>query len=319
MTNDKAANKGFPLPFARVALILAALIAIAAVAIAVLRSRAGDPGPAAPAAAGPVADVGAMIGGLEKKLAANPDDHQGWNLLGLAYYDVGRYADAAKAYAKAAALSPNNPVYWSALGEAQLLSGPGGVTPDALASFRKALALDPKDFRARYFLAVKKDADGDHEGAVDDLLGVLRDSPPDAPWQRPVRDLVTRISSQYNIDVADRIPAPVAPSSIASVDSVATGGIPGPTATDLKAATAMTPAQQDEMARGMVARLAARLEQNPKDADRWIMLMRSRVMLNDAAGAREALAKAKTAFSGDKTQQARFDAAARTLGLQPNP
>ena len=49
----------------------------------------------------------------------------------------------------------------------------------------------------------------------------------------------------------------------------------GESAADLKAATAMTPSQQDEMARGMVARLAARLEQNPRDADRWIMLMRA--------------------------------------------
>lgn len=317
MTKDSAANKGFSLPFARIALILAALIAIAAVAIAVMRPRGTIADSAPPAPAQPVGDIASMIGGLEKKMTENPDDPRGWNLLGLAYYNVGRYADAVKAYSKATMLEPKDPAAWSALGEAQLLSGPGGVTPEAAASFRKALVLDPRDFRARYFMAVRKDADGDHKTAVDDLIGVLRDSPAGAPWEQPVRALITRISTQYKIDVAGRVPPPSAAPAITppAADSVATDGIPGPTATDLKAATAMTPSQQDEMAQGMVARLAARIEANPRDADRWIMLMRARMVLNDVAGAQTALAGAKAAFKGDAAQQARFDAAARTLGV----
>jgi len=313
VTKDGAVDKGFSLPFARIALVLAALIAIAAIAIAVLRSR-GDTGASAPpAATQPVGDIASMIGGLEKKLRDNPGDPKGWNLLGLAYYNVGRYADSVQAYAKAAALDPDNAQTWSALGEVQLLSGPGGITPEAEASFRKALAIDPGDFRARYFMAVKKNEGGNHKGAVDDLIGILRDSPPDAPWAQPVRELISSISTKHKIDISGRVPAPAAPAP--AEDSVVTGGIPGPTATDLKAATAMTPSQQDEMARGMVARLAARLEANPRDADRWIMLMRSRMQLKDPAGAQSALAGAKAAFKDDAAQRARFDAAAKVLGL----
>lgn len=316
MTKDGAANNGFSLPFARIALILAGLIALAAVAIAVTRSR-GDGESPPPAATRPVGEIASMIGRLEKKMAENPTDSKGWNLLGLAYYNVGRYADGVKAYTKAAELAPDNPSYWSALGEVQLLAGPGGVTPAAEASFRKALSIDPKDFRARYFMAVKKDADGDHKGAVDDLIGVLRDSPAGAPWEQPVRDLVTRLSTEHKIDIAGRMPASTTPPPgvSPSTDPVAAGGIPGPTAADLKAATAMTPAQQDEMARGMVDRLAARLKDNPRDADRWIMLMRSRMQLKDSAAARAALADAKAAFRDDPRQQARFDDAARLFGV----
>ena len=326
MTNDRAANKGFSLPFARIALILAALIALGAVAVAVLRSGAKSGSESAnPAPTEPVGDLGSMIKGLEKKLADNPKDAAGWNLLGLAYYNTGRYADGVKAYSKATELDPNNATYWSALGEVQLLSGPGGVIPAAEASFRKALAIDPKDFRARYFTAVKKNTDGDHKGAVDDLIGVLRDSPPDAPWLQPVRDLTLRISTENKIDVAGRIPEPApaaagpampAMSTMGSGGGVAAEGIPGPNAADLKAATAMTPSKQDEMARGMVARLAARLQENPKDADGWIRLMRARTVLNDPAGAKQAFDNAKAAFKGDSTQTARFDEAAKTLGIR---
>lgn len=317
MTKDSAVNKGFSLPFARVALILAALVALAAIAIAVIRSSGG--GNESPATAtGPAAgDLSTVISSLEKKLAENPADAERWNLLGLAYYNVGRYADAVKAYGKASTINPKNAVYWSALGEAQLLSGPGGVTPEAEASFRKALALDPGDFRARYFIAVKKDDSGDHKAAVEDLIGVLRDSPPGASWEKPVRDLIARISTEHKVDIAGRMPPPSVAQGAAPVpvDSVVTGGIPGPTAADLKAATAMTPSEQDDMAKGMVARLAARLQANPRDADRWIMLIRSRMQLNDLAGARSAVNGAKAAFRDDPQQQARLEQAAQMLGV----
>lgn len=321
MTKDGPANKGFSLPFARVALILAALVALAAIAIAVVRSRGGG-GESAMATGAPeqVGDVASMVAGLERKLKDNPDDFKGWATLGWSYYNLGRYADAAGAYARAVKNDPSNAEIWSALGEVQVLSGPGGVTPAAEASFRKTLSIDPSDHRARYFLAVKKDQDGDHKGAVDDWIAILKDSPPGAPWEQPVRQLIADAAAKYTIDVAGRVPAPVAapPEAAAMGDggAVAAAGIPGPNAGDLKAATAMTPSQQDEMARGMVDRLAARLQDNPKDADRWIMLMRAKMVLNDPAGAKSALAQAKAAFKGDGAQLGRFDDAARTLGVR---
>lgn len=322
MTKDSPANKGFSLPFARVALILAALVALAAIAIAVVRSRGGST--ESPQAAGPqeqAGDVASKVRELEQKLQENPNDFKGWATLGWSYYNFGRYADAAAAYAKAVKIDPSNAEMWSALGEAQVLSGPGGVTPAAEASFRKTLTIDPSDHRARYFLAVKKDADGDHKGAIDDWIAILKDSPAGAPWEQPVRKLIEEAASKYRIDVTGRVPPPSAPqqgtaSAMSDGGAVAAAGIPGPNAGDLKAATAMTPAQQDEMARGMVDRLAARLQDNPKDADRWIMLMRARMVLNDPAGARDALTKAKAAFKGDSGQIARFDDAAKTLGVR---
>jgi len=313
-----------PVRFSRIALLLAALIAVAAIALAALRPRAADgvrEAASLPPAAQPVGDVGSMIGKLEQKLRANPDDARGWQLLGLSYYSVGRYPDAAKAYSRAAAIDSSSAEIWSALGEAQLLAGPGGVIPEAERSFRRALAIDASDFRARYFMAVKRDRDGDHQGAVDDWIQLLKDSPSGAPWEDSVRKVITDVAAANKIDLAGRMPAPSKPSpamppSPASGTGIATAGIPGPTSADLKAASALPPGQQDEMARGMVAQLAARLEANPRDPDRWIMLMRSRVVLKDMSGAKEALSRAKTIFAGDPANRARFDDAARALGIR---
>jgi cytochrome c-type biogenesis protein CcmH len=325
--NDRSpANRILTLSAGRVILILAALIAVGAVALSVLKSRKGADAPTADSAgaATPVADVTTMIAALEKKMAANPGDAEGWNMLGWSYYNVGRYGDAVKAYRRATQIAPREATYWSALGEVLVLSGPGGVTADASQAFGKALELDPKDYRARYFTGVKQDQDGDHKGALDRWIALLKDAPAGAPWEDAVRTLVDRVAKANNIDVADRIPprkeappemATTMPDGRAPGDAVATAGIPGPTASDLQAANGMTPGEQSSMVQGMVARLAARLEANPRDGDGWIRLMRARMVLNDPAGAKAALAKGKAAFRNDKAEQGRLDAAAQALGV----
>ena len=88
--------------------------------------------------------------------------------------------------------------------------------------------------------------------------------------------------------------------------------IPGPTQEQLAAASSLRPAEQQEMAEGMVARLAARLESEPDDVDGWIMLMRSYQTLGRAADARAALASALAANPADRV---RLQDAARTLGI----
>jgi cytochrome c-type biogenesis protein CcmH len=326
VTKDSGSTKGFSLPFARVALILAALVALAAVAVAVLRSGAGSPESGAEKAeATAVPEVETMIAGLEKKLQEAPQDARGWHLLGQAYYHVGRYPDAVKAYSRAVELDPKDAEAWSALGEVQVLTGSGKITPEMHKSFEMALKLDPKDFRARYFLAIEKNESGENKQALDELVAIVNESPADAPWLQPVRELAERISKQHGLPIDGRMkaaqaaPPPIAAAAAAPAmgagGQIAAAGIPGPNSADLQAASRMTPTQQDEMARGMVARLAARLEENPRDADGWIRLMRARLVLKDPAGARQALTKAKAAFAGDSAQIARFDEAARTLGL----
>jgi cytochrome c-type biogenesis protein CcmH len=301
------------LPFGRIALVLAAFVALLAIGISVWEGRsdsAATPSPDAPAA--PVGDVAAMIGQLEAKLKGDPKNPQGWQMLGWSYFETGRYADAAKAYERAAALAPTNATYWSALGEALVLSGPGGVTPQAEQAFQKAIANDPKDHRARYFIGVKKDLAGDHKGAVDDWIALLKDTPAGAPWEQPVRELLDKVATANKIDIADRVPPP---SAAPPADEVATAAIPGPTREQMQAASSLPPGQQDQMVRGMVDSLAAKLKADPKNADGWIRLMRARMVLGEPAGATQALRDARAAFGGDAAQQARFTDAAKTLGV----
>lgn len=154
-----------------------------------------------------------MIAALEGQVRETPDDAEMWGILGGAYSQAGRYDAAAGAYARAALLSPEEARLHSALGEALVQVAGGVVTDDALVAFRAAIARDPSDPRARYFLALHKDQTGDRDGAMDDWIALLNSAPADAPWVPQVRDLVDSVAAERGIDVSSRITAPAATGS----------------------------------------------------------------------------------------------------------
>jgi cytochrome c-type biogenesis protein CcmH len=269
---------------ATIILILAALIALVSAAIAISRS-VGD---------------GAGSGG-------DSPAAKDWRVVGWAYAQSGNAAEAAAAYRKAAALEPANAENWSSLGEALQVPS-AAIVPEAEAAFRKAIELDPSDSRARYFLAVQKDLKGDHKGAVESWLALLKDSPPGAPWEADLRRTIEQTAAKNRIDLAGRMPP-------AGTTGTASAGIPGPTREQLASASSLPPAQQAAMVEQMVGRLEARLKANPKDEDGWIRLIRSRMALGDPKAAQSALRSGLTAFAGDEAASGRLKSAAAELGV----
>lgn len=275
------------------------------------RQNGGESSGAAPSAAAPAApqgDVGQMVAALEARLKASPKDPEGWRMLAWSYFNLNRFGDAAKAYARATELAPNDAGLWSALGESLVYAHRKGVDADAAHAFSRAIEIDPKDARARYFLSVRKDMAGDHKGAIDDWIAVLRDAPADAPYAESVRQLVQQVAAREKIDVSGRLPAAPLP------PTPATDAIPGPTSTQMQDAARMSPSEQNAMARAMVDRLAARLAGDPKDETGWIRLIRARMVLGDTKAAGEAHGKGRAVFTGDAAAQGRIDAAAKELG-----
>ena len=299
------------LSLGRIALFIAAVIAAFAIGVAIMRTPSTPKPPPAAIAEG---DAGApSIETLEKRTQAQPGDVSGWQMLGAAYFNAARYDDAARAYDKASGLAPGKAAVWSALGEARVMASRNDpMPPPAAAAFARALALDAKDPRARYFLAVKRDLSGDHEGAVADWLALLADSPADAPWRTDLVRTIEQVGKIHRIDVAPRLAAAGARSPAPVMPAVARG-IPGPTAQDLAAASAIAPNEQRQMAEGMVARLEARLKGQPRDADGWLMLMRSRVTLGQPDKASQAL---KDALGANPDKAAMLRDQAAMLGIK---
>ena len=296
---------------ATLALIAAAILAAGALGYRFWPSS-GESGGEDPhanvAAAAPGASVEAMVASLRERLRQDPDNHQGWFMLGMAYRDSGRFTEAEQAFRRAMELAPQNADYTAYVGESLLLIGGETPPPEAERLFRRVLELEPGNPQARYYLATLKDLGGDHRGAVDDLVALLRDAPAGAPWQAQVREAVTAIAQENGLDLAGRLPDPPAAET-------ATAAIPGPTREQMEAAKAIPPGQQDAMVEAMGERLASRLRQNPRDAEGWIRLMRSRMVLNDPNAAREALRSGLAAFGDDEGTRQRLRTAAAQLGV----
>jgi cytochrome c-type biogenesis protein CcmH len=298
----------------RIILGAAAIIAIVAVGIAVGRHRPPAPPPSSTAALS-MGDPATMISQLEARLKHEPGNAEGWRTLGAAFFQTGKFAESATAYARAVQIEPQKAQGWSSLGEARVMAGPGDVPADAKKAFERAVAIDPGDPRARYFLGVARDIAGDHKGAIDDWLALLADTPAGAPWEADVRRLILDVGTKERIEVASRLAAihPALPSGGAAI---ATAAIPGPSAQEMRAAAQMPKGQQDAMIQGMVDGLEAKLKANPRNAPGWIMLMRSRMSLGETAKASMAYAGAKAAFASDAATLSQIDAAARELGVR---
>ncbi len=294
----------------RAILIAAVVLLAAAIGYAIWRDSAPAAiDPAAPNASAP----GDQLAALEARTKSEPNSADAWTALGAARFDLGDFGAAAAAYEKATALSPSSAGLWSALGEARVMGSDSDPMPAAaLAAFDKAIALDAKDPRARYFLAVKKDIGGDHRGAIDDWFALLADTPQGAPWEADLRRTIEQVGAIHKIDVAARLASTQPRPLTADEMPVAARAIPGPSRADMEAASQLPKGQQDAMIQGMVDGLEAKLKANPADVDRWIMLMRSRMTLGETAKAAQAL---KDGIAANPAAAGRLRAQAQLLGV----
>ena len=258
----------------------------------------------------------AVIAALEERTRKDPADVEAWQLLGWSYFENGRYLDSANAYGKATKLEPARAVYWSSLGESLVMADESNPMPKAAkAAFDKAIILDPKDPRSRYFLAVSKDLNGDHTGAINDWLELLKDTPKDAPWEADLIRTIEQVGKINKIDVAKSLASAQEKRTVdlsATLKSIAAAPIPGPSRADMEQAAKLPPGQQQEMVTSMVEGLETKLAKNPKNIDGWIMLMRSRMTLGETAKAKAALTKSVAA---NPEAQSRLLKEAQILGV----
>lgn len=97
----------------------------------------------APGSQARLPSVDQMVEGLARKLDANPNDLQGWQLLGRSYMVLGRYDAAARALAHAHRLAAADPDIALDYAEALVMQSPGALTAEAAPLIEGALASSP--------------------------------------------------------------------------------------------------------------------------------------------------------------------------------
>lgn len=266
-----------------VAPAVAGLLPVVALAVYMTLGAPGLPGQPAAERQLASSDMSVLVEQLARRMAENPNDVRGWLLLGRSYASLGRYADSATAFAAAIAHGAEGAEVQADYGEALTAAAGGQVTVAAQTAFNAALAEDPENTRARFYLAFAKAQSGKPEEALTDWVKLEAEAPPDAPWRPIVTAEIERTAAALGLDAAQlpgrRAPAPE-------------GGVPSPDAADMAAVAEMTPEDRDAFIRSMVERLASRLQQAPDDIEGWLRLARAYTVLGESIQARDAWARA---------------------------
>lgn len=183
----------------------AALLLLIPSAAVVLYARLGNPAAGEPAHAAAtegrnpheIADtqIVAMVDSLAQRLKARPDDADGWVLLARSYQALGRFPEAADAYAHADALIPDNAALLAdyadvlAMAQGRKLAG----KPAALA--QRALAIDPIHRKALALAATAALEARDLDGALSYWRHLLVQFPQASDDAKRITAIVAEIES----------------------------------------------------------------------------------------------------------------------------
>jgi cytochrome c-type biogenesis protein CcmH len=107
-------------------------------------------------------------------------------------------------------------------------------------------------------------------------------------------------------------PPPMTPPAPAAAPT----GVPGPSAEDMAAAAKMSGDQQNQMIRGMVAKLADKLKADGSDLAGWERLLRAYVVLGEIDKAQAAAADARKALASDPDKLRQLDMVIKDLKVE---
>ncbi len=184
-------------------------------------------------------DVATMIERLEARLEKDPENRDGWRMLGWSYFNTGRYEAAAEAYARAIEIDPDSAELKLAFEEAKK-------------------KIEPKNVDGAASATATTGADG-------------------APDKVEALNMLVEPGKQQKV--------------------------------------AALPEDQQALIHSMVDGLAARLDASPRDAEGWIKLLRSRMVLGERELAVKALRRALDEFGSEPEPRASIAKVADELGL----
>lgn len=238
---------------------------------------------------------------LRETVAERPDDLRGLRLLVRNEAALGNLEAAHEAQARITEIRGQSATAGEYAHLADLMIGAAGgyVSVEAEAALREALRRNPDEPRARYYLGLYLMQVDRPDGAFRIWEELLRNSPPDAPWTRPIRlqieDAAQRAGVRYELP-------PQAPAA-------------GPTAEDIEAAEDLSAQERQEMILGMVARLSDRLAREGGEPEDWARLIAAYGVLGEPGRARDVWAEAQQVFDANPQALARIRRAAKDAGV----
>ena len=163
----------------------------------------------------------ALVENLAKKMAENPGDPRGWILLARSQNALGQYAAAAKAFARAAALTPNDAQLLADYADAQVMVQEGKFDGKPRELINAALKADPTNMKALALAGTSEMRAGNKPAALKHWQKLQTLVPKDSDDYQQVAAIIVEINTgkpafpgQAAAPVAESTPAaPVANTS----------------------------------------------------------------------------------------------------------
>jgi cytochrome c-type biogenesis protein CcmH len=137
------------------------------------------------------ADIDANVQKLAERLKENPNDASGWAMLARSYISMGRYAEAAGAYAKATELNPGDADLLADYAFALAMANERKVDSNTLEIANRALKLDPENAKALQLIATAAFDSKDYKKAIETWEQLLKRVPADSEIAQALTERIT--------------------------------------------------------------------------------------------------------------------------------
>jgi cytochrome c-type biogenesis protein CcmH len=132
------------------------------------------------------AEIQRMVADMAAKLEKEPQNYNGWAMLGRSYKFLNRHAEAARAYARTGPLLDTSAELLVDYADS-LAAAKQGFTPEVLALIDKALKLEPTNLQGLWLRGTAHYEAKQYEKAIVDWALLFKGLPPDSEEARVIK------------------------------------------------------------------------------------------------------------------------------------
>jgi len=214
-------------------------------------------------------DISSMVESLAARLRENPEDIEGWVMLGRSYAIMERFDDASATYAKLVQMVPDNPQFLSDYADMLAMINNGSLLGKPAEMITRALAIDPNFPKALALAGTLEFEQDKFDQAVAYWERLLSAIPADSRLHKSVSDSIVQAKSLAMRGKGESAPVQLAQNSNVGTDATAgsssaekqeiSAGVPS-----ISGSVTLNPSLADKVSPDDTLFVFARASQGPK-------------------------------------------------------
>ncbi len=214
-------------------------------------------------------DISSMVESLAARLRENPEDIEGWVMLGRSYAIMERFDDASATYAKLVQMVPDNPQFLSDYADMLAMINNGSLLGKPAEMIARALAIDPNFPKALALAGTLEFEQDKFDQAIVYWERLLSAIPADSRLHKSVSDSIVQAKSLAMRGKGESAPVQLAQNSNVGTDATAgsssaekqeiSAGVPS-----ISGSVTLNPSLADKVSPDDTLFVFARASQGPK-------------------------------------------------------